>query len=198
MRPSAAFLAALAALQGTTGLAVAEGFPLSVRTTPGVSLPLSEPQASTFGAGFDLQVGAALELAPGLDVEAHATYVLLSPSDPGPYTRPGTALGLGLGARYRVVLDGTRAVPWFGAGLDAMDSTGFRLLLTPAVGVQFPLPEDTAPVQLGPFVRYHHLFGLAAPAGYDSRDASILSLGLSVEWRDAPTPPPPPPPPPPG
>jgi outer membrane protein OmpA-like peptidoglycan-associated protein len=195
MRPFPTLLALLSCA-GLPGAAAAEGFPLSVRATPGFALPLSEPQASTFGAGFDLQVAAALELLPSLDVDVHATYLLLSSGSSSGSGRPGTALGLGAGARFRFKLDGTGVVPWAGLGLDAVDSAGARLLLTPAAGLAFPL-DAGVPLQLGPFVRYHHLFGLWAPDGFESFDASVLSVGLSLEWRDAPKPPPPPPEPPP-
>jgi outer membrane protein OmpA-like peptidoglycan-associated protein len=169
----------------------AEGDPLPARAgefalklEPGVAFALTEPQSQLFGVGGSVTVKALWSLNEYLDLGPSVTFVALpTESSQG---ESGRAWAYGGGLRLKRPHtspdnDSLYAIsPWVDA--DALyvrtgdlNRFGFDL----AAGLSVPIGTSRA-VWIGPFARY---FQIVQPdrAGFDNRDARILSLGVSLE-----------------
>ncbi|MEO7736058.1 MAG: OmpA family protein [Kofleriaceae bacterium] len=169
---------ALATL-GAASAAYGDGF--SVKLEPGLAVPLNTPQSNLYDAGGGGMLKALFGLTPYLDVGPAAS-VLVLPGE-GEGAKTGVAWGIGGGLRIKRPHDAIRyagASPWF--DFDALyvrtgelNRPGFDA----AVGVSFPLDADRK-IRIGPFARYMQTITLARD-GYDSTDAKVLLVGISLE-----------------
>jgi outer membrane protein OmpA-like peptidoglycan-associated protein len=143
----------------------------SLRIEPGVSVPLTSPQAQRFA------VGRFLDLGPSV-----GSLALPSSSATG---RPGGAWLFGVGLRLKRPHDfadndaALRLSPW--VDVDALYArTGplDRPAFDVGAGVSLPIGRDRT-FWIGPFVRYLHVFSL--DANPDNGSAGIFTVGLSLE-----------------
>lgn len=160
----------------------ARPFDLALKLEPGVALPLTEPQSDRFGLGgaATLKVlggneGSWLSLAAGL------TFVGL-PAESGYESDDlGTAWAPSLGLRLQPPRAWRwGAKPWIDGDVhyvrtDELDRAG----LSAAAGLSFAMGEARS-FSLGPFVRYFQILQ-GDRTGYDTRDAKILILGITIE-----------------
>lgn len=163
--------------------------PLSLRLEPGLAVALTEPQSRLTEVGAGQTIKAFIGLARYLEVGASATFTTLpateAMADAG--ADSGTAWGFGAGARLLRPHDvapgrgGVAAMaPWIDADVlyvrtGALDRAGFAA----GAGLAIPLGPRRR-VWLGPFVRYLHIVQ-GERAGFDNRDAKLLSIGLSLD-----------------
>lgn len=155
--------------------------PIGARLDVGPAFALSAPQSTYFGAGVGTQVSGFFQLAPVFDVEGQVSYTLLTPAPNSPVPGAGSVLGVGAGARLKRPMRGSLVVPWLDVGLQLAMTGGAKLGLVPAAGVLFRFKESM-PVWLGAHLRLVQVFQFGALPEFDSFNASILSVGLSVEF----------------
>jgi len=156
----------------------------ALKVEPGVAFALTEPQSQLFGVGGSVTVKALWSLNGYLDLGPSATFLALTTE--ASQGDSGTAWAFGGGLRLKRPHtspgdDGLGAMsPWVDA--DALyvrtgdlDRFGFDV----AAGLSVPIGASRA-VWIGPFVRY---FQIVQPdrAGFDNRDARLLSVGISLE-----------------
>jgi len=155
----------------------------ALKVEPGLALPLTDPQSQAFKVGGGQTIKALWGLTPYLDVGPSATFMAL-PSE-GPPGDAGTAWGFGGGVRVKRPHDvpgGALAAvsPWLDADAlyirtGALNRPGFAA----AAGVSIPIGESRS-FWIGPFARYLHVMQ-GERAGFDNRDAKVVSLGVSLE-----------------
>lgn len=157
---------------------------LVLKFEPGVAIPLTEPQSQLFNTGGGATLKALWPLGRWLGVGPSFTFIALRNEMSQADTGRAFAYGATLRAqRPQASLDvGTlRAItPW--ADADALyvrtgdlNRAGFAV----AVGAGIPLGASRA-FSIGPFVRYFQILQ-GDRTGYDTRDAKILSIGVSLE-----------------
>jgi outer membrane protein OmpA-like peptidoglycan-associated protein len=157
---------------------------LTLSIEPGLAIPLTSPQSDLFKLGGGQTVKGLWSLTRYLDVGPSVTFIAL-PNKPA-LGEFGTVWGLGAGARLKRPHtppgdDTLRAIsPWVDADLlyirtGSLNRAGYSV----GAGASFPLGA-TRTFWLGPFVRYLQVLQ-ADKAGFDGRDAKILSVGLSLE-----------------
>jgi len=146
-----------------------------------VVFPLTKPQSERFGLGGGVTLKALFGLTPFLDVGPSAAYSYLTSSEP--FTDSGTVWSFGAGFRLKRPHDAesfSGISPWLDA--DALyirtgdlNRPGFDA----AAGVAVPL-GDARRFWIGPFVRYLQTVQ-GDRTGFDSRDAKLLTFGVSLE-----------------
>lgn len=156
----------------------------SLRIEPGISVPLTDPQAQRFVVGGSQTVKAAWNLSRYFDLGPSVGFLALPSAATG--DNPGTAWLFGAGLRLKRPHDFADndtlfgLAPWVDvdalyARTGALDRPAFDV----GAGVSVALGKDRI-FWVGPFVRFLHLFAFDRP-GFDSRSAEILTVGLSLE-----------------
>ncbi len=161
--------------------AVAHAGGIGVELEGGVAVPLTTPQSTIFDVGGEESAKLRIDVKPYLDVGPSASFTMLPAAIDG--DQPGVVWGLGAGLRLKRPhdRDSARGVsPWvdFDAlymRTGALNRAGFSA----GLGVSWPIGVDRR-YWLGPFVRYTQTVQLER-AGYDNRDAKLLTVGLSLE-----------------
>jgi outer membrane protein OmpA-like peptidoglycan-associated protein len=159
----------------------AHGDAFSVKLEPGLAVPLNTPQSKIYDAGGGGMLKALFGLTPYLDIGPAASMLVLPGEAEGAKT--GVAWGFGGGLRIKRPHDAVRyagASPWFDFDALYIRTGGLnRPGFDAAVGVSFPLDADRK-FRIGPFARYMQTITLERD-GYDSTDAKILLVGISLE-----------------
>jgi len=168
---------------GSRGLA--PGLHMSLRLEPGIAVALTDPQDDMTNTGLGQTVKVMFGLNRFLELGPSATFTSL-PASPV-MTDAGTLWSFGASARLMRPHDAApghigikAASPWVDADLlyvrtGGLDRAGFA----GGGGVAVPL-DDNRRFWLGPYVRYSHILQ-GERTGYDTRDAKILTVGLSLE-----------------
>jgi outer membrane protein OmpA-like peptidoglycan-associated protein len=162
----------------------AEPGDFALKVEPGVAIPLTEPQSQIFKTGGGETIKALWTLNRYVDLGPSVTYMALPAR--ASLADQGTAWTFGGSLRVKRPHDvsdgdGFHALsPWFDADAlyvrtGQLNRPGFAV----AAGLSAPIGQARA-LWLGPFVRYLQIFD-GARAGFDSTDAKILSLGVSLE-----------------
>lgn len=143
----------------------------------GVAQSLTKPQSERFYTGGSVAVKGFTELTPFFDLGLSVSFLGLPSKLDG--IKGGTAYGGGLAARVKTSQEDT-FVLWADTDLQVVQ-TGPLTRFSPsfAVGLSAPTNESQS-VRLGPFVRYQHVLQLEK-AGYDTTDARVLIVGVSLE-----------------
>lgn len=156
----------------------------SLKLEAGFAIPLTDPQARLFDVGGGQTVKAFWALNRHLDLGPSVTFLALPAA--GTPSSAGTAWTYGASLRVKRphdVPDDDKAFalsPWLDADLlyvrtGGLNRPGFAL----AAGVAVPIGKARV-FWLGPFVRYLHILQ-GDRAGFDTHDAKIMSIGLSLE-----------------
>lgn len=168
----------------------AEQPPVTVAVEPGVAAPLTKPQSDRFGVGGDATLRPLFHLTPYLALNPSIGYLALPSRIDGIDT--GTALALGGGARLHMPHDesnkgsGFSAVaPWVAADgqyirTDGLDRFGYLL----TAGAAVPTSAERT-VWVGPFVGFQGILQ-TEKAGFNTNDARVGILGVSVEFGPSP------------
>lgn len=182
---------ALGVTHGVNVAHAAEGDPklteagdFALRIEPGISVPLTDPQAQRFMVGGSQTVKAAWNLSRFLDLGPSVGFLALPSAATG--DNPGTAWLFGASLRLKRPHDFPDDDALFGLSpwvdVDALYArTGSldRPAFDVGAGLSLALGKDRI-FRFGPFVRFLHLFSLDRP-GFDNRSAEILTVGLSLE-----------------
>lgn len=175
--PLAAFLGAILAL-APSATAVAD---FSFELQPGVAVPLSAPQSEVYDVGGSQSVKLRFGLTPFLDIGPTVSVMVLPAAADD--DESGIGWGLGGGARLKRPHDAESAFgasPWLDVDLLYMRTGDLhRPAFDAAIGVSVPVGRSRI-FWVGPFVRYLHITQ-AEDDGFDSRDAKLLSFGVSLE-----------------
>lgn len=154
----------------------------SIKIEPGVAAALTQPQSGMTETGFRQAVKVLFGLSRYFAVGPSASFTTLpAVAD----VDSGRSWAFGATARVERPRDApggrfSAASPWVDADLDYVRTGPLnRMGLNAAVGVAVPLDDDRK-FWLGPFVRYSQITQ-GDRAGYDNRDAKILTIGLSLE-----------------
>lgn len=166
----------------TTTVANADG--VSLKLEPGVVIPTTAPQSAIYDVGGGQSLKALFGINRYLDIGPVASFLFLPASTP--LAESGVVWGFGGGLRLKRPhnqLD-SGVSPWLDADLLYMRTGDLgRLGFDAAVGVAFPV--DAAKVfWVGPFVRYQQTVNNER-MGYDTRDAKIVLIGMSIEFGSA-------------
>lgn len=154
----------------------------ALKVEPGVALPLSSPQSRNFDTGGGETIQALWMANDAMDVGASASFLTLPSAASG--GQPGTAWSLGGTLRFRRPRVATRtfaaASPWAEVDVLYVRTGGLnRPGFAAAAGIALPVGEARV-FWIGPFLRYFQIVERER-AGFDSTDAKIVSLGLSLE-----------------
>jgi outer membrane protein OmpA-like peptidoglycan-associated protein len=156
----------------------------ALKLEPGVSFPLTTPQSDLFTAGGQLSVKGLWSINRYLSAGPAITFIALPAADAA--SQFGTAWGFGASLLVRRPHDLPDNAGFYGispwADLDAMYvRTGplNRPGLAIGAGLAVPIGRNRA-FWLGPFVRYTQILQ-GTRAGYNTDDAKILAVGLSLE-----------------
>jgi outer membrane protein OmpA-like peptidoglycan-associated protein len=153
----------------------------SLKFEPGIAIPLSAPQSQIYDVGGGESLKALFQINPYLDV-GPAGFFLLLPAEQK-LAALGSIWGAGGGLRLKRPHDALSAgglSPWLDADFfyirtGEINRPGFDA----ALGLQAPFGKSRA-LWIGPFVRYLQVIQ-PDDAGFDDRDAKILTVGLSFE-----------------
>lgn len=167
----------------TGNTAPSSGLQFSVKLEPGLAVALSEPQSDKTEPGFRQTIKALFGVSRHFAIGPSAAFTTL-PSTP--MNTGGTAWAFGATARFERPRDNdgasrlSAASPWVDVDLQyvrtgVLNRPGFDA----AVGLAIPLGDERI-YWLGPFVRYSQILQ-GDRAGFDNRDAKIISVGLSLE-----------------
>lgn len=163
--------------------AIAQAQDTTLRLEPGVAIPLGHPQTDHFNVGadgmvkLDIPVTGFLDIVPGVGV--------LALTDSSSFDKTGTAWMAGGGLRLKRPHDnkgsGFSAVsPWVDGDIQYV-RTGDLNRMGWAVGAGAAVPtSDSRNLWFGPFVRYQSIFD-GSRSGFDTTDAKVLVVGLSLE-----------------
>jgi outer membrane protein OmpA-like peptidoglycan-associated protein len=162
----------------------AEAGDFTLKVEPGIAIPLTKPQSDIFGIGGSESIKALWALTPYLDIGPSATFVSLDAEQRG---EAGNAWALGGGLQLKRPHDAPDGdamfaiSPWL--DVDALyvhtgDLT--RAGFAAAVGLAVPV-NDSRSFWIGPFARYFQILE-GSRANFNSDDAKILSVGISLEW----------------
>ncbi len=159
---------------------------ISVKLEPGVAVPLTPPQSERFDTGGAMTVKGLVGIVPAFDLGLSLSAIALSSDVPN--VDMGASWHVGGTARLKRPHDhenntgaGFTAVsPWVDGDLqyvrtDELNRAGVAV----GVGAAFPT-SDTRNVWVGPFARYQNIFQ-AEKISFDTNDARIAIIGLSVE-----------------
>ena len=155
---------------------------VSVKIEPGLATALTEPQSGMTETGFRQAVKVLFGVSRYFAFGPSAAFTTLPAVADVDSSRSWAFGGTARLERPRDAPGGRFAAtsPWIDADLlyvrtGPLDRMGFDA----AVGVAVPL-DDNRKMWFGPFVRYSQILQ-GDRAGYDNRDAKILSVGLSLE-----------------
>lgn len=183
------FASMIGVLAGLTMLVVSGAAmaadPVTLKIEPGVAVPLITPQTDRFDAGGSLTVKPLVGLTSYLDIGPTFSVLALPSSVPG--VDAGTVWGLGGGLRVKRPHDasntgtGFKAVsPWVDADLQYVRTGDLgRGAVSVAAGASVPT-SNARTLWVGPFVRYQDVLE-GNRIGFDSTDAHVLILGVSLE-----------------
>jgi outer membrane protein OmpA-like peptidoglycan-associated protein len=154
----------------------------ALKVEPGVALPLTHPQSQIFKTGGGETIKALWVVNEYMDVGPSATFLALPTESSG--GEAGTAWTFGGSIRFRRPRNAVQTFmaisPW--ADADALyvrtgnlNRAGFAA----AAGASVPIGKARV-FWIGPFARYFQIMQRDRP-GFDSTDAKILSLGVSLE-----------------
>ncbi len=154
---------------------------VSFKVEPGITVPLSAPQSQIYGTGVSQTVKALFGVTSFLDIGPSSSFTLLPNRTEG--QESGIAWTIGAGLRLKRPHDATTfygVSPWLDADVlyvrtGPLNRPGFDA----AVGVSVPIGV-TRTFWFGPFIRYLHI-GQPGREGFDTRDAKLLTFGLSFE-----------------
>src|SRR5438874_6037788 len=191
LNPSVLFIIPLLALSFAARAAV----DLDVKIEPGAALSLSNPQSQRFELGGAATVKGLVGFEGGwLNAGLGLTFLGLPAQTGYNSTSAGTAWAPSFGLRVQLPRESERmrlmrpheaesfsgAKPWIDSDIMYVRTGGLdRVGFAAAVGVAYPIGEARQ-FQIGPFVRYMQIFQ-GSRAGYDTRDANTIILGLSLE-----------------
>jgi len=154
---------------------------VSLKIEPGLSIPLTPPQSQLFKLGISEDIKVLWLLTPYLDLGPSISFTTLPTKidlkDSGTAWSLGGSLRLKTPKSYDVFYS---LYPWVAADLlyvrtDSLNRTG----LAASIGISIPTNEEKS-ILIGPFVKYMQIIQLEKK-GYDTRDARILSIGVSLE-----------------
>ncbi|HEY4188621.1 MAG TPA: OmpA family protein [Polyangia bacterium] len=156
----------------------------ALKVEPGLAFPLTAPQSQRFKTGGGETLKALWGLTPYLDLGPSAAFLAL-PSKTGG-DEAGTAWAFGGSVRLKrphhdPAEDIVHALsPWVDVDALYVRTGGLnRPAFAAAAGLSAPLGAARS-FWLGPFVRYLEILQ-SNRSGYDTHDAKILSVGLSLE-----------------
>ena len=152
-----------------------------LKLEPGIAIPLSAPQSQIYNVGGGESLKALFGITPYFDVGPSAFFLFLPAEQK--LAASGSVWGLGGGLRLKRPHDAVAAhglSPWLDADFFYIQTgeitrPGFDV----ALGLQAPFGKTRA-LWMGPFVRYLQVIQ-PDHAGFDDRDAKILTVGLSFE-----------------
>ena len=161
------------------------GFQYSLKLEPGLAVALTEPQSDLTQTGLAQTVKLLFGLTRWIEAGPSATFTTLGATPA--MTDNGTSWAFGGSARFMRPRDaaigrGTLAAmsPWADVDLMYVRTGGLnRPGFAAAAGVAVPIDEQRR-YWIGPFIRYYQIIQ-GERAGYDNRDAKILTIGLSLE-----------------
>ncbi|HSR96898.1 MAG TPA: OmpA family protein [Kofleriaceae bacterium] len=171
-------------LQGSASVAT-PGIRMSVKLEPALAVALSNPQSKMTEAGGGQTIKLLFGLTRYLEAGPSAAVVAL-PSERS-MTDSGTSWAFGATARLMRPHDAAperrgiyAASPWIDGDAvyvrtGGLDRPGFAA----AAGLAIPIDQRRR-FWVGPFVRYFQIVQ-GERAGFDNRDAKILSAGISFE-----------------
>jgi outer membrane protein OmpA-like peptidoglycan-associated protein len=153
----------------------------SLKLEPGLAIPLSDPQSQIYDVGGGESLKALFGINPYFDVGPTAFFLFLPAAND--QAAAGGVWGFGGGLRIKRphVAESVHGLsPWLDADFfliqtGNLNRPGFDL----ALGVSAPLGRARR-LWIGPFVRYLQVIQ-PDHAGFDDRDAKILTIGLSFE-----------------
>jgi outer membrane protein OmpA-like peptidoglycan-associated protein len=154
----------------------------SLLVEPGVALPLTSPQLDLFKTGGGQTVKALWVVNEYVNLGPSATFLTL-PTEAA-HGEAGAAWTFGGSVRFRLLRNRPEKLlgmsPWVDADALYVRTAGLnRAGFAAAAGWSIPIGKARV-FWLGPFARYLHIVQGDRP-GFDSRDAKILSVGLSLE-----------------
>ena len=154
----------------------------AVSLEPGVTLAVSQPQASYFGVGAGGLLTGHLGVASFFDLQLQGGLVWLPARAGAPVSGAASAVLAGLGFRLHLPAD-YRVVPWLDADAHYVNTGGLsRFALTVGAGALIRLtPEGT--VFVGPTARLVQFFKLVDEANFSNFDATLLSFGATLLIR---------------
>jgi outer membrane protein OmpA-like peptidoglycan-associated protein len=161
---------------------------LSGKVEPGVAFPLTQQQSQRFDLGGGGAAKLLFGLGPYLDVSAGVLVFALPVATNSLSAGTGTAWGYGPGLRLKRPHDAETfygVSPWIDADAlyvrtGALNRFGFAA----GAGLSVPLGAERK-FWLGPYIRYEQVVGTAG-VNFDSRDAKVLLVGLSLELGSSP------------
>src|SRR5580698_3690934 len=167
---------------------------VSLKLEPGIAIPLSAPQSQIYDVGGGESLKALVRINRYLDVGPTGFFLFLPAEQK--LAASGSVWGLGGGLRLKRPHDSLTAgglSPWFDADFFYIQTGEIsRPGFDAALGLQAPFGKTRA-IWMGPFVRYTQVIQ-PDHAGFDDRDAKIMTIGLSFELGARQVWPPPPPP----
>jgi outer membrane protein OmpA-like peptidoglycan-associated protein len=154
----------------------------ALKVEPGVALPLTHPQSRLFDMGGGQAIKALWSVSENLDLGPSAMFWALPSNASG--GEAGVAWTFGGSLRFRPLRNvpetSPALSPWADADVLYVRTGGLnRPGFAAAAGVSIPIGAARA-FWVGPFVRYFQILERER-TGFDSNDAKILSLGLSLE-----------------
>jgi len=153
----------------------------SLKLEPGIAIPLSAPQSQIYDVGGGESFKALFGINRYLDVGPAAFFLFLPAEQKA--AASGSVWGFGGGLRVKRPHDAVAArglSPWFDADFFYLQTGDIsRPGFDAALGLQAPFGKSRA-LWMGPFVRYLQVIQ-PDHAGFDDRDAKILTIGLSFE-----------------
>jgi hypothetical protein len=151
-----------------------------------LAVPLSAPQTDRFYPGFQGLVNGGLSF-DWVDLKLTALVLALPDKDTPTSHDSSVVGGFGGGVRLKVPDGRYRFTPWLDTDLlYARSSSLNRLGYSVALGAH-ATPGRQDWLQLGPVIRFTQIVD-SDQSHFDSRDAFLLSMGLSVELGHVSTP----------
>jgi len=155
---------------------------LALKIEPGVALPLTNPQSRLFKTGGGQTIKALWLINEYMDAGPSATFLALPSETSG--AEAGVAWTFGGSLRFRRPRNASPEFlsisPWADMDLLYVRTGGLnRPGFAAAVGASVPVGRNRL-FWVGPFARYFQIMERSR-SGFDSNDAKILSLGLSLE-----------------
>jgi outer membrane protein OmpA-like peptidoglycan-associated protein len=154
----------------------------ALKLEPGIALPLTNPQSRLFKTGGSGTIKALWVVNEYMDIGPSATFLSLPSETSGAEAGNAWTFGGSLRLRRpRTAPDTFLAIsPWVDADILYVRTGGLnRPGFAAAAGLSVPIGKARI-FSIGPFVRYFQIMQRDR-LGFDSTDAKILSLGLSLE-----------------
>ncbi len=142
---------------------------------------LSSAQTERFGPGLALTATPFVEVHPFVDLQVTASFVTLTAQAWRAGANAGGVGSLLAGARVKRPMKERLVAPWLDVGLGPAWSGAAHLSLSASAGVSLR-GDEAWPLWLGLAVRVEHLAKPVAVEGFTSTDATLVTLGLSVEF----------------